>query len=196
MKVIGLTGGIGSGKSAASAEFEREGIPVVDADVVSHALTAKHGLAIPTLKAVFGNQAINSDGAMDRNFMRSLVFSDKNERKKLEKILHPLIQRECLRQILSLNTPFCILSVPLLTESGFWRDHLDRILLIDAPEEVQIQRVMNRSHLSQEEVKRIIAAQMPRPQRIRIADDIIVNDGTIEMLRSAVLKAIRVYYKL
>ena len=191
--VVGLTGGIGSGKSAAAAEFERLGAAVVDTDAIAHELTQAGGGAILELERMFGRDAITKDGAMDRDKMRARVFADPAAKKALEALLHPLIREESRRRIAGARAPYVIHVVPLLVESTDYRSRVDRVLVIDVPEDLQVARVRSRSGLSEAEVRAIIAAQATRAQRLAAADDVIENRGTIEALREQVAALHRKY---
>ena len=184
--VVGLTGGIGSGKSAAAAEFERLGATVVDTDAIAHQLTQAGGAAIAELERFFGKDVIGRGGAMDRKKMRDRVFADPAARKALEALLHPLIREESQRRIGAAQGPYVIHVVPLLIESPDYRSRVDRVLVIDAPVETQVERVRLRSALSEAEVRAIVAAQTTRAQRLAAADDVIENRGTIDALRKQV----------
>ena len=180
--VVGLTGGIGSGKSAAADGFAALGATVIDTDAVAHALTAPGGDAIPALRDAFGDAAITPDGALDRKAMRERVFADPQERQRLEAILHPLIRAEADTQIRRLAgtdfSTYVVLVVPLLVESGSYRDRVDRILVVDCPEGLQVARVMARSGLDAAAVRAIIGAQASRQVRLAAADDVLLNDGS------------------
>ena len=191
--VVGLTGGIGSGKSAAAAEFGRLGAAVVDTDAIAHELTEAGGGAIPEIRRVFGPAAIEASGAMDRGKMRARVFADPLAKKALEALLHPLIREESQRRIAAARAPYVIHVVPLLVESPDYRRRVDRVLVIDAPEALQVERVRSRSGLSEAEVRAIVAAQATRAQRLAAADDVIENRGTIEALREQVAVLHRKY---
>ena len=191
--VVGLTGGIGSGKSAAAAEFERLGAAVVDTDAIAHELTQAGGAAILELERIFGRDAITKNGAMDRDKMRARVFADPAAKKALEALLHPLIREESRRRIAAARAPYVIHVVPLLVESPDYRSRVDRVLVIDVPEDLQVERVRSRSGLSEAEVRAIVAAQAPRAQRLAAADDLIENRGTIEALREQVAALHRKY---
>lgn len=173
MKVIGLTGGIGSGKTTVSDLFEELGIEVVDADVVSRQLTAVNGGAMPEIIKHFGAEGASPDGSMNRTFIRELVFSNPVAKTVLENILHPLIRKECQHQLDTSRSPYTILSVPLLIESSFWRSSIDRLLVVEAPEALRVERVVQRSHLTPEAVKKIISTQATTAQRLDAADDVI-----------------------
>lgn len=183
---IGLTGGIGSGKSAVSTRFASHGIAIVDTDAISRELTAPGGAAIPALRATFGEALIAADGSMDRASMRARVFADPAERLRLEALLHPLIEAEAIQRCNAATSPYVIVDVPLLTETGRWRARSDRICVVDCPQEQQIARVMQRSGLSADAVKAIIATQASREARLAIADDVVDNSGTLAALHARV----------
>ena len=191
--VVGLTGGIGSGKSAAAAEFERLGATVVDADAIAHELTQPGGEAVACVAKLFGPESIAPSGAMDRDWVRARVFADPRARQALEALLHPMIREESRRRIADARGPYVVQVVPLLVESGDYRSRVDRVLVVDAPEEVQIERVRRRSGLSESEVRAILAAQAPRAERLAAAHDVIDNRGTIEALRQQVAALHRRY---
>jgi dephospho-CoA kinase len=191
--VVGLTGGIGSGKSAAAAEFERLGASVVDTDAIAHELTEAGGPAIPAIQKLFGPEVIGASGAMDRKKMRDRVFAEPVAKKALEALLHPMIREESRRRIAGARGPYVIHVVPLLVESPDYRSRVDRVLVIDAPEELQVERVRGRSGLSEAEVRAIVAAQATRAERLAGADDVIENRGTIEALREQVAALHRKY---
>ncbi len=180
--VVGLTGGIGSGKSAVADLFAARDVAVIDTDAIAHELTAAGGAAMPAIRAEFGDRVVDADGALDRAAMRAIVFADPPARKRLEAILHPLIRAEGERRIAAATSPYVILMVPLLVESGSYRERVNRVAVVDCREETQIARVMNRSGLAREEVERILAAQATRAERLAAADDIIDNDGDIAAL--------------
>ena len=184
--VVGLTGGIGSGKSAAADEFARLGAIVVDTDAIARDLTAAGGAAIPALLALFGPAYFDASGAMDRAKMRALVFADRVAKGNLEAVLHPLIRAESERRIASARGGYVVYVVPLLVESGNYRERVRRVAVVDCPEEIQLERVRTRSSLAEEEVRRIIASQAPRAQRRGAADDVIDNSGTIAALHKQV----------
>jgi dephospho-CoA kinase len=191
--VVGLTGGIGSGKSAAASEFERLGAAVVDTDAIAHALTQAGGAAIPELARIFGAEMIGEGGAMDRDRMRERVFADPAARRALEAILHPMIREESRRLIAAAHAPYVIHVVPLLVESPDYRRRVDRVLVIDVPEELQVERVRARSGLSETQVRAILASQATRADRLAAADDVIENRGTIDALRKQVAAFHRKY---
>ena len=187
---VGLTGGIGSGKTAVSDRLAQLGAGVVDTDLIAHEITAPNGSAISLIQKQFGSEYLDSSGALDRNKMRSLVFTDPEARKALEAITHPLIREETIRQAKQLiqeKVPYLVFLVPLLIESGNWLSLLDYLAVVDCPEEVQIARVMHRSKLPRSEVERILKAQASRQERIAHADMVIENQGSLEDLQAEVL---------
>lgn len=184
--VVGITGGIGSGKSAAAEEFARLGATVVDTDLIARELTETGGAALPHIKSLFGAAFITQHGAMDRDAMRKHVFSDPAAKQALEKLLHPMIRAEADRRIAGSTGPYVIYVVPLLIESGGQRDRVQRILVVDAPEDLQVERVRTRSGLSDKEIRSIIAQQAARQARLAVADDVIENSGSLDALRKQV----------
>ena len=177
---IGLTGGIGSGKSTVARVLVECGAALIDADAISRQLTAPGGAAISALTSQFGPQIITAEGAMDRDRMRQLAFNDPALKKQLEAIIHPLISQESLRQSSAAVDAGCaciVFDIPLLVESGRWRQQLDRVLVVDCAEDTQIARVMARNALSREDVEKIIAAQASRAQRLAAADICLFNEG-------------------
>jgi dephospho-CoA kinase len=184
--VVGLTGGIGSGKSAAAEEFARLGATVVDADAISHDLTRAGGAAVAEVRRQFGDAFVDAGGAMDRARMRALVFGDAAAKKKLEQLLHPLIRAESERRIAAARGPYVVMVVPLLVESPDYRRRVSRVLVVDCPAQVQIERVRRRSGLAEDEVRRIVDAQARRQARLDAADDVIDNSGTLDALHKQV----------
>ena len=194
--VIGLTGGIGSGKSAAAQEFERLGATIVDSDAIAHELTAPGGAALAHIKALFGEAFVTPHGAMDRDAMRRRVFGDPAAKRALEQLLHPMIRAEGERRIAAASGPYVIYVVPLLIESGDYRGRVDRVLVVDAPQELQLERVRSRSGLSEREVRAIMAQQLSRGARLAAADDVIDNGGTLQALRAQVAALHARYVKM
>ena len=174
---VGLTGGIGSGKSTVAGLFEQRGAAVVDADELAHELTVAGGAAIDAIRAAFGPAAIRSDGAMDRDWMRRLAFTESDARQRLEQILHPRIRALLDARLAAAPAQVAIAVIPLLVESGDARGRFDRVLVVDCPEETQIARVMARSGLARDDVLAIMRRQASRQQRLAAADDVIFNDG-------------------
>ena len=194
--VVGLTGGIGSGKSAAADCFAAQGITVVDTDAIAHELAAAGGPAMPALLAEFGPEVAAPDGALDRARMRRLVFADPAARGRLEAILHPLIRALAAARCRDAASPYVILAVPLLVESGTYRDRCNRIVVVDCPESLQISRVMARNALPEAEVRAIMAAQASRAERMAVADDVLRNDGDLHHLETQVADLHRRYLRL
>ena len=180
--VVGLTGGIGSGKSLIANMFADRGASIVDTDQIAHALTGPHGAAMPDILAEFGAQMADSHGAMDRAKMRELVFREPPAKRRLEAILHPMIRDATLAAAADASGDYVMLAIPLLVESGAWKQRVNRVLVIDCPEEIQVARVMARNGLAEDQVRAIMATQVPRTVRLAAADDIIDNGGTIEAL--------------
>jgi len=184
--VVGLTGGIGSGKSAAAEEFGRLGATVVDSDAIALELTRAGGAATGQVRSLFGDEYVDAEGAMDRARMRALAFRDPAAKKKLEALLHPMIRAESERRIAAASGPYVIHVVPLLVESAGYRQRVARVLVVDCPESMQMERVRRRSGLSEDEVRRIIGAQSKREDRLAAADDVIDNSGTLDALHKQV----------
>jgi dephospho-CoA kinase len=184
--VVGLTGGIGSGKSTVADAFVELGAALVDTDAIAHELTAPGGAAMPALIAAFGPAIADPSGALDRAAMRRLAFADPGVRQRLEGILHPLIRQLSDARCRAATAPYVILAVPLLVESGSYRERCRRILVVDCPESLQIARVMARNGISEAEVRAILAAQASREARLAIADDVVLNDGERTILYRAV----------
>lgn len=173
---IGLTGGIGSGKSTVAGELVACGAVLVDTDAIAHALTTAAGAAMPAIAAAFGAGVVASDGALDRARMRALAFDQPEARGRLEAILHPLIGAEAQRQAAAAGDRPVVYDVPLLAASSAWRARVDRILVVDCSEDTQVQRVMQRSGWSEAQVRKVIAQQSSRALRRSIADAVIHND--------------------
>ena len=177
---IGLTGGIGSGKSTVAQMLVARGAYLIDADAIARSLTLPGGAAIDAIAQTFGSAYITPEGALDRDRMRQHVFANPNAKQQLEAIIHPLVSLEAQRQAqvgVALGTKALIYDIPLLVESGRWRAQLDAVWVVDCPVETQIQRVMARNQLPRETVQSIIAAQATRAQRLAAADAVIVNKG-------------------
>jgi len=190
--VVGLTGGIGSGKSSAADEFARLGATVVDTDVIAHELTGQGGAALAQIERIFGKDFLESN-ALNRKKMREHVFSNPAAKKKLEALLHPMIREESARRIAAAAGPYVVYVVPLLVESGDPRRGVNRVVVVDAPAEAQLARVRMRSALGADEVSAIIAAQAGRAERLAAADDVIDNSGTPDALRKQVAALHRKY---
>jgi len=177
MRRIGLTGGIGSGKSTVAALLVAEGAVLVDTDAIARRIAEPGGIAMPAIEAAFGRTAIAPDGGLDRAGMRQLVFADSSARKRLESILHPLIGAETERLAAAAGQAPVVFDVPLLVESGRWRANVDRVLVVDATEETQLRRVMARSGWAADAVRAVIAQQAPRRLRRAAADAVIFNES-------------------
>jgi len=189
--LIGLTGGIGSGKTAVSSLLAEFGAGVIDTDLISHQITAPGGKAIPLIATAFGDGFINPEGALNRAKMRTLVFKDTEARQILEQITHPLIQQETVKQAFELaksKVSYLVFVVPLLIESGTWLKLIDYLVVVDCPEEIQIQRVMRRNNMSRPEIENILKAQTSRNIRLAAANAVIENQGSLDNLRLEVLK--------
>jgi len=187
---IGLTGGIGSGKSRVADWLQRWGAAVIDTDQISRALTATDGAALPLLRAAFGPDIFDASGALDRALLRERVFADASERQRLQAILHPMIHQETLKQSEQImrrrRGRYLVYVVPLLVESGQWRNRVDRVCVVDCDPATQIARVQARSQLGTAAIRRIMAAQASRAARLTAAEDVIVNDAatTLAQLRA------------
>ena len=175
--VVGLTGGIGSGKSTAARFFEARGVTLVDTDDLSRALTAAGGAAMPALREAFGAAFVTPAGALDREAMRRLVFEDPLARGRLEEILHPRIRSAAAAALAAASGPYAMLAVPLLFESRSYRARVARVLVVDCPEALQVERVRRRSGLQEADVRAVMAAQWPRWRRLQAADDVVWNGG-------------------
>lgn len=191
--IVGLTGGIGSGKSTVGQYFADLGIDVIDTDVIARMLTEPGGLAMNSIKNSFGETMIAADGSLNREKMRDLIFSGSNYKLALENILHPLILAETLRQVRKALSPYIIIAIPLLFETNDYDKIIQRSLVVDCAEEQQILRTMKRSKLPENQVKAIIATQIPRTSRLQKADDIIVNNLDIAYLKAQVAQLHKKY---
>lgn len=194
--VVGLTGGIGSGKSTAADIFAELGAGVVDTDQIARELTSPGGAALEAIALRFGRRSLTSTGGMDRKLMRSLVFSDPDAKSALESILHPLIRAESDRRIAGSTAPYVVLVVPLLFEAGRDPGRFQRVLVVDCDERTQVDRVVRRSGLDPGQVRAIMANQISRAQRAASADDLIRNDTDIADLRAQILPLHRKYLEL
>ncbi|MDD5250150.1 MAG: dephospho-CoA kinase [Rhodocyclaceae bacterium] len=195
--VVGLTGGVGSGKSAAADIFAELGAAVIDTDAIAHELTGAQGAAMPALRAAFGAGVVAADGSLDRAAMRQLVFTDAAARQRLEAILHPLIRAESAARCAAAAAPYAVLVVPLLVEAGDdYRRRVARVAVVDCREDTQVARVMARSGLTRAEACAIMAAQATRAARRAAADDLIDNDGDLAALRRQIENLHRHYLGL
>ena len=193
--IIGLTGGIACGKTAATDIFRKLGVPVIDADEVSRELTGPGGKALPQVALAFGADMIDAQG-MKRDLMRDIIFSDPKAKQQLEEILHPMIKREMFERLKAVKAPYVILSVPLLLESGRWADAVKRVLGVDVSEDEQINRLVYDRHMSEEQARAIIETQISREKRVAAADDLIDNSGTLEELEEKVRGLHTFYLKM
>ena len=196
MLIVGLTGGIGCGKSAAAEIFARLGATVIDTDQIARQLTALGQPAVTAIGEQFGTDYFLPDGNLDRARLRRLVFSDTAAKNQLEALLHPLIKDEVRRRLMTVQTPYAIVAVPLLLETGAYRGLVQRVLVVDCGEEQQVERVMERSGLSGKEVRAIMANQISRAERLRLADDIIDNHDDRSALQQQVETLHRIYLQL
>jgi dephospho-CoA kinase len=184
---VGLTGGIGCGKSTVAQLFAEHGAGIIDTDAIAHRLTQPGGDAIAAIRAAFGDDYITAEGSLNRDKMRGLIFSDAAAKQRLELILHPLILEQARLELRRLqDKPYIILAVPLLPESPAFRQLAQRILVVDCDEHTQIARVIGRSRMGEAEIRGIIAQQTPRAERLRIADDVIHNDAGLDSLAEQV----------
>ena len=191
---VGLTGGVGSGKSTAARLFAALGAALVDTDAIAHALTAAAGVAMAAIAAEFGREVVAADGSLDRVAMRSRVFADGSVRQRLEQILHPLIHAEAECQVAVAQAPYIILIVPLLVENlATWRPDMARIAVVDCDEQQQIERTASRPGVSLAQIRAILAAQSPRAARLAIADDIIDNRAGLAELEAQVCRLHQAY---
>ncbi len=189
MYVVALTGGIGSGKSAAAKIFSELGVPVTDVDVISHQLTAANQPLVKVIEANFGSNYVTREGALNRTAMRKLIFEDASARTKLNAILHPAIYDEAIKQLQEhKDAPYQILAIPLLFESPRYSPHINRILVIDCDTKTQIERVKQRSQLSESEIIDIIKTQTSRKKQLMLANDVIENNENVEKLREKILE--------
>ncbi|WP_251357994.1 dephospho-CoA kinase [Kangiella sp. TOML190] len=196
---VALTGGIASGKTAVSDAFARLGVTVIDADLVARQVVSKGSYGLAQIKDYFGSQVINKDGSLNRKLLRSIVFEDETERQWLNQLLHPLIRQEMVQQRQQAQSAYSISVIPLLFETAFETDQaktFDRILVIDCPAEVQLQRLMARDQTNQTQAKAILASQASREQRLSIADDVIDNSKDLQYLEHQVIKLHKHYVML
>lgn len=192
---VGLTGGIGSGKSVVAGIFAGHNVPVIDADVISRELTARPGPVVEIIAGRFGPQILNTDGSLNRAVLRTIVFADANARLELESILHPLVYKKIESAYTHIDAPYCILSIPLLLETDA-SEKVDRVLVVDCPVNMQIERTYNRDKVPGEIIEKIIQSQVTRSVRLAAADDVITNDGSISDLESRVLALHEKYLNL
>lgn len=195
MLIVGLTGGIGAGKSTVTQLFASHGVPIIDADIIAREVTQPSQPAYKEIIQHFGEHLILKDGSLDRSLLRHLIFENRDERKWLEALLHPIIQQSIEQQISSISAPYCIVVIPLLFEVQPY-SFINRILVIDAPEQMQIDRVLTRDQLNTSQIEAILKAQVSREQRIQGSDDLILNNGDLDDLSKQVEKLHQFYLKL
>jgi len=195
MLTIGLTGGIGAGKTVVAELFAKFGVPIIDADVIARQVTTQGHSSLDALREHFGESIFKSDGSLDRKKLRTIIFDDHKERLWLENLLHPLIRKEIEHQINSIQADYCILVIPLLSKLSDYPS-INRVLVVDTPHELQFERVKKRDQTSAEEVKAILGAQTSRQARLLKAQDIIQNDGKIEDLEPQVQQLHQLYLRL
>ena len=183
---VALTGGIASGKSTVAELFAALGVPVIDTDVIARQVVEPGQPALAQVVAAFGEGVLDASGGLDRRRMRERIFADPGARHRLEAILHPVIRAEMARQSLAAAGPYQVLVIPLLTEGGR-RDHVDRVLLVDAPEELQVRRLVTRDGVTHEQAQASLNAQAARAERLALADDVIQNTADVDELRKAVV---------
>ncbi|MCH8228443.1 MAG: dephospho-CoA kinase [Proteobacteria bacterium] len=190
--VVVLTGGIAAGKTAVSDLFAQRGVPVIDTDRIAHEIVEPGQPALKQIAEAFGQEFLGADGRLDRKKMRNAIFSSPQQKTRLEGILHPAIVAEADHRIAQIDAPWCILVVPLLTETSLL-PRIDRVLVVDVEESVQIARVMARDNISQQQAQSILDAQTNRRQRLALADDVLDNSGSLEQLKTAVNELQRKY---
>ena len=192
---VGLTGGIGSGKSTVKNCFDELGVPTIDADEISHRITRPGQEAFNEVVARFGKESLDESGKLDRQRLRALIFAQPAMKKELEAIVHPRVRKEIQAFINQVNYPYCVICIPLLLETD-GQAAMDRVLVVDAPEKLQIARVSRRDRTDKDQTRSIIKAQISRGERLRRAHDIILNDGNINDLKPQVMKLHDKYIEL
>lgn len=192
---VGLTGGIGSGKSTVCNRFASLGVPIIDADRIAHRATRSGGRAYEKVRDLFGPGAVGPDGELRRELMRDRVFQDPDLRRQLEDIIHPIVFEEMRREVGTVHAPYCIVCIPLILETRY-RGFVDRLLVVDAPERLQVERVMRRDGVDAESVERIMKNQYPRETRLAAADDLIQNDRDEDYLGEQVNRLHEAYLEL
>ena len=185
MFTVGLTGGIASGKSAVSDRFAELGVPVIDTDLIAREVVEPGQPALQEIIAAFGNEIVDENGRLRRRKLREIIFSDPDKQALLQQIVHPAIRLETRRRVERVKAPYCVVVIPLLAESGHF-EWLDRVLVVDVPEELQVERLMARDGVSEDEARRSLAAQAGREVRLQLADDVIDNSGEFAVLDQAV----------
>lgn len=196
MLKIGLTGGIGSGKSTVAKMFCELGINIIDADIIARELTTQESPLLPLITEHFGGNILDIHGRLDRELLRKIVFEKPEEKKWLEQLLHPKIREKIIEQIKQVQSSYCIVVIPLLTEADDPIKFLDRICVVDTPKNIQIERTCKRDQITEEQVTAIINQQNSRQKRLAFADDVIVNDGDLETLKAKIKKLHHFYLQL
>jgi dephospho-CoA kinase len=195
MLIIGLTGGIGTGKSTATRMFAELGVPVIDADEIARELTSPGTEYSRKIISLLGNDILGADGNIDRKKLRNIIFDDSSKRHAIEMLLHPVIIKIMLERARTYSSPYLVLSIPLLVEAGL-KNIVDRVLVIDSPEDLQIVRATMRDKISEEEIIKVISVQSDRQYRLSQADDIIVNDGSLDEFREEITRLDRIYREI
>ena len=196
MFCVGLTGGIGAGKSTVTKLFKKLNVPVIDCDQIAHKMTEQNTQLFRSIVKHFGRGILDDNGQINRRKLRSLVFSNQKEKKWIEKLLHPVILATMKENISQIDAPYCLLVIPLLAESMGKFDFIDRICVIDTSEASQIERTIKRDNITKEEIKNILAYQASRTQRLKIADDIIYNEGDLSSLHQQIEELHQKYLQL
>lgn len=193
--IIGLTGGIGTGKSTVCGIFKHIGVPIIDADAIAHHIVDTDNSVLQAIIKKFGAHYLTKQQKLDRQQLRDRIFKDPSEKMWLENLLHPLILAEIKRQTQSVTYPYCVVAVPLLVEAG-WQKHFDRILTVDCSEDLQLQRAMQRPDYTEEQVRAIIASQINRNKRLAATNDVIENSGDLAALTERVKKLHTMYLNM
>lgn len=196
MLKIGVTGGLGSGKSTVTQAFARLGVPVIDTDEISRKLTSAGGAALPRLREAFGDAVFDANGTLDRKALRALILDDDAARNRLEAILHPMIYAETVRQLEGTVAPYVLIVVPLLVETAMYQRLLDRVLVVDSSPELQVARALARGGWDEAEIRSMLTKQASRQARLAVADDVIDNSGTLADLHRQVLALHKKYREL
>ncbi|MDX3772533.1 dephospho-CoA kinase [Chromatiaceae bacterium AAb-1] len=193
--VVGLTGGIGSGKSTVASLFQHSGVPAVDADIVAREVVAPGSDCLQQIRQHFGAQVLTADGELNRSWLREQIFSQPQQKIWLDQLLHPVIREQLLQQLAAVKAPYALLIAPLLLENNL-TCYVDRVLIVDIPEQLQLQRTLARDKVSEQQVSAIMSAQISRQDRLKQADDIITNDGTVAELQQQVSRLHQHYLQL